>query len=254
MDFLVAELTRLKRNYGVVGIKKSFEDEGATRRSVDEAKRLSHRSDVDLYVKIGGCEAISDILYCHQIGVNYVIAPMVETGYAFSKFTNAISRVGGLSKMGAYFLCETQTAYENLELILTKDSARLVNGVVLGRSDFTKSYGMSKEEVDSEFIKRKVLDIFGHAKSLGLKTTLGGNISESSCSFLSELASLNLIDKFETRNTVISIKDIRRGSISESINESLKFEIMCLENRLKRHRVEGDECNDRIDVLRSRIK
>ena len=36
------------------------------------------------FVKVGGCEANTDIYNCLKIGVNGIIAPMVETPFAIS--------------------------------------------------------------------------------------------------------------------------------------------------------------------------
>ena len=52
------------KDSGVVGIKQSFEDEGVILEDVSRIKRLCDKLDLKLNVKIGGCEAISDINNC----------------------------------------------------------------------------------------------------------------------------------------------------------------------------------------------
>ena len=60
MNKLIKYLSELSQK-GVVGIKQSFEDEGVLFDDVVKMKKICDSSDIFLSVKIGGCEAISDI-------------------------------------------------------------------------------------------------------------------------------------------------------------------------------------------------
>lgn len=247
---LGSALSELKNNYGVIGIKQSFEDEGAIIDDVITMRRITELNDVSLYVKIGGPEALSDISNCVSIGVDSIIAPMIETEYAFSKYAKSIKDIKDTK---FYLLCETKTCYENIEQIFTNSGIGDMSGLILGRSDFTKSYGLKKEEVDSDFICEKAEIIFQKSKSLGITTTMGGNISLKSCNFITNMFQKGLLDKIETRNVVIGLNNDNIANIDDLISQVLRFEIQWLQYKAKYYNSIGNVYTDRVNTLMERI-
>ena len=81
---LINELKKLS-NKGVVGVKQSFEDEGVLFDDVVKIKRMCDSSNIFLSIKIGGCEAISDINNCLLLDTDKIVAPMVESEFALQK-------------------------------------------------------------------------------------------------------------------------------------------------------------------------
>jgi len=248
--FLVSKLTDLHNNINVVGIKQSFEDEGALLSDVLTMRRITELCGLSMYVKIGGCEAITDINNCVSMGIDYIIPPMIETKYAFQKFASAIKNINDTKY---YFLCETETSYDNLDSILNSKEASILEGVIVGRSDFTKSYGLDKKEVNSKFILEKVEEIFIKSKSKGLKTTMGGNISKDSCKVIEDLFSKKLLDKIETRNMVVSLNDKNVKNLENTIKQVILYEIEWLKFKSLNYTSIGAAYLDRANILNDRI-
>lgn len=248
MKNLIENLTQLS-TLGVVGMKQSFEDEGVLLDDVITVKRITELCGLQSYVKIGGCEAKTDLYNCVKLGVNGVIAPMVETSFALSKFINIISDYP--DKMDSYIVIESKTAYENINDILSSSKNKL-KGIIVGRSDFSKSYNLTKSEVDSDFIYSKVEHILINSKVHGLTTTMGGNVSTKSTEFIKNMYYKKLLDKIETRNIVIKLNSNNIEKIDEVIQKALDFEIDWLKYKLTISSHLSNEYSSRIELLSNR--
>lgn len=84
-------LKKLKK-MGVIAVKQSLEDEGASYDDLLIMRQLTNQVGLKLDIKIGGCEAKNDINFCEKINVNGMVAPMVETDYALRKFIQVVRK------------------------------------------------------------------------------------------------------------------------------------------------------------------
>ena len=125
MKQLIEELENLIP-LGVVGIKQSFEDEGAFPQDVLVMRRITEQVGLDLSVKIGGCEAKTDIKFCEKIGVNKIVAPMIESRFALSKFIESVTDINNIK---FYINIESHQAQSNIEEILDSPSSKLISGM-----------------------------------------------------------------------------------------------------------------------------
>lgn len=233
---------------GLVGIKQSFEDEGALLEDIKTIRKLTKLNNLKLSVKIGGCEAKSDIHECRYMEVDGIVAPMVETEFALQKFIESVSHISGIK---FYVNIESKTSYENIDKILDSPSAKMLSGIVVGRSDFVKSYGYDKSYVDSDFIFEKTYEIMKKAKSYGLETLMGGNLSPKSVSVISKLKDENLLDYVETRNVIIKVGDISK--LEESITSAIEFETIWLDYKSQKYKELSDSYYSRSQTLKERL-
>ena len=242
-------LEKLGKSYGIIGMKQSFEDEGVLLNDVVAFKRVTEVCGLQSFVKIGGCEAKSDLYNCIRMGINGIIAPMVETPFALSKFVDMIEPYN--DRADAYIVIESKIAYDNIDAILQNGEGKL-KGIVVGRSDFSKSYNLNKSEVDINFIYDKVEDMLTKAKKYNYTTTLGGNVSTRSTNFIKDMYNKNLLNKIETRNVVIELSKNNITNIDSVIQKALDFEIEWLQYKLSISSKLSAEYSERIGLLKNR--
>ena len=251
---MVEVLKKLKNEYGVFEIKAEYENEGSRQDELMRLKDVAGQLDLPIIMKIGGVEAITDIYNAITLGVGGIIAPMAETPFAVSKFVNAIDTfVAEDNRKDIEFAInvETITSYKNIDEILEVKNLNLVDGVTIGRVDFTASMGKDRNFVDSEEMLQYCTEVFSKCRAKGLKCGLGGAISTDSAEFINKLVDQNLIDKYETRKIVYHKDAIK--NISEGILAGVEFELLWLKSKQRYyHRIKSED-EKRIEMLEKRL-
>ena len=247
------ESLKLLASMGCIGIKISFEDEGAQYNEMVSMRNLTSMLDLKLSVKIGGCEAKTDISNCGQIGSDIIIAPMVESGFALQKFKTSIIKSGYGGKIGMNV--ETKLALENYE----KEMVPLLTGVdfvVFGRVDYITSLGKDRSYADHEEMYEKVSTMFQLTKKEypEVETCLGGAISSNSKEFVKKLVAEGLLNKFETRYIIFDAKKVDLDNFEQLIFNATKFELQWLKFIHKRYADYAAKDHQRILMIQDRFE
>jgi hypothetical protein len=243
-------LIDLKYNYNVIGVKAEYEDEGATESDVIALKDLVQECGLNLTLKIGGCGAVKDLYDAQMIGAKNIVAPMIETPYSLVKFAEIIDRVFSheeIERKKFLINIETISGYNNLEDIINSDAFSKISGIVLGRSDMTKSLGLSKDYVNSSALMNIAFNISSKMKVLNKNFIVGGNVSSKSLKFFKNLP---YITGFETRKIIFDSSVINSDKCEEGILKALKFEILWLQHKRERCNAMSEEDAVRIQHLK----
>lgn len=216
-------LVELKEDYNIVAIKAEFEAEASRKDELIRLQELIHRADLNTTIKIGGCEAVSDLQECKILGISGVMAPMIESPFAMQKYIKTLDKVYSLEEqkdMSLIFNAETVTCYNNFDEILLAGKDKMTN-VAVGRVDLSASLGYTRADINNKDMFEKVKTILEKSKKYNLITGIGGGISLEAIPFIHDLG--DLLDVFETRKVVFS--NYKGLDIEEALKLSTEFEL-----------------------------
>ena len=232
---MVDVLKELKEKYGAVSVRAEFEAEGTKLEELLRLKEICMVAGVGLTLKIGGCESIRDMLEARIVGVNYLVAPMVESAYALRKYLQAVNKVfPPEEKESIEILCniETETAYKNLPEMLQIPEIDTLQGIVIERVDLCFSLGLDEQAINNKEINEIILDVIAKTKKKNGKLicTVGGGVSAQSLPFFESIPK-GYLDRYETRKVCFSWSDTIKDR-DKAILKALGFEVLWLRNKL----------------------
>ena len=157
---LFKQMVFLKELYALEAVKAEFEAEGSSFNDLVRLRRLTEKAGVRLFLKIGGVEAVRDIKDSLELGVDGLIAPMVESAFGLRKFLDAYASVYRGHRIRLAINIETRGAIAQLGDILDM-ATRAVDGVTLGRKDLSASYLDDSVEPDCPLVDGLVVCVGG---------------------------------------------------------------------------------------------
>ncbi|MEN2789882.1 aldolase/citrate lyase family protein [Sphingomonas oligophenolica] len=194
-------------------------------------------------VKIGGCEAKSDLRFLMMMGIRNVVAPMIESPFAMRKYQEMLPE-GSFDHVGVTI--ETIDAVARIEEIL--DAGVKLSDVTVGRTDLTASFGGSG--VDADETVTMVKAVARAAAARGLPTTMGGSVNAGTISLLQSDDELRSLVAFvETRKCIMPVDQFLSAG---ALDAAFVIERALLDMQLAHHGSIAAAAEKRVEQLRAR--
>lgn len=244
-------LKKLRNEYGVLSVKAEFEAEGVRSDELIWLLEIAHKSDLKTALKIGGCEAVRDLIESITYGCDYIIAPMIESKYSLEKFISAKNKIYKNNTSTEFlFNLETKTGFENKDTMILEANNKL-NGCVFGRVDYSGSLGLARNQIENKKITDDVIKVAKLAKNNNLELVVGGGISASSIPSLKDIKNIHLT-RFETRKIIFSADSLEIKNFEQGLALAVEFELLWLKNKRKFYSDIYMEDENRITMLENR--
>lgn len=247
-------LQNLKK-HNISGVKISFEDEGLTGELAQIITSITMRAGVPVAIKIGGCEARRDLHDAKVLGADKVVAPMIETAYALKKFVEAKNAVyyadeGHDTKF--IINIETITGYNNLADMMRQPEANQIDGITLGRVDFSGSLGKDRNFCNSPEMQEIAQNIAQMARLNNKKFCIGGAISGAALDFMRTLPK-DVFHSFETRNIIFDAQSaLQDKDLNAALTHAMGFELAWMQRKRQFYGKISNAESARIEMISQR--
>tara|TARA_B110000483_G_scaffold221780_1_gene278067 strand:- start:108 stop:881 length:774 start_codon:yes stop_codon:yes gene_type:complete len=220
---LLQQIDDLKKNTNFLAIKAEYEAEGADNDEIQYLRAFTKEVGLKLFVKIGGVEAKNDIFNCIKIGVDGIIAPMVESKFSVYKFIEATNELNIPKKTYLAINIETKNGLQNINEILNEAKGK-INGITIGRTDLSASFFSKKITADSAYITDKISSLSTNIKNkYNFKLTIGGNVNKETLKIYKKNKTIKKnVDKIETRKIIFKFDNLINKP--QLLNKALEFE------------------------------
>lgn len=216
MEHLYKQLRKLYHEFGLVALKGGTEVEDMTFEEIAFMKALGGQ-ELPLIVKIGGPEARNDMRACKAIGVDCLLAPMIESEYALVNFVQTVQSIYQNDIPFLAINIETITAFENLDRITSCEEFAFIDQVTVGRSDLSASMHKTNDDEDVYHVTESIIR---WSEELGKITSVGGKITARNAPAIQLRIRPHRIN---TRHMVFELSKCR--DIALAIQLGLEFEI-----------------------------
>lgn len=241
--------------FGAKAIKFEFESEYLPESLCKNISNTIRQNSFKLAVKLGGFSSLNDITISKNINADTIVAPMVETDYAFRKFIETIKSIypeDELINKSIFINIETEFGIKNLDNILNTRYTDMLDGVVIGRGDLTSSLNLSHSLIDSDCMFETISPVIQKCQKAGKKVILGGEITAKSVNFIKKFT-LDKLFGFETRKVFFETSKVNLDCLPDIINKAINFEIYYLNMLLKLPNQNAGILKKRITALQKRL-
>ncbi|MBN1697734.1 MAG: hypothetical protein JW881_09485 [Spirochaetales bacterium] len=177
MKELRKRLISLSENHSLIGIKGGTEVEDMTFGELRLMRAVS-RDILPMTVKIGGAEARNDIRFVCDIGVDRILAPMIESAYALSNFIETVREIDREVKCSLAINIETATAFYSLKAMAAQSCFGSLEHITIGRTDLSASLGRQCDDEEITVISQQII---AFARFYGKSVSVGGKITNENC-------------------------------------------------------------------------
>jgi len=243
------ELGDLKEFYGLTALKTGTEVEDMSFDDVRILKAMC-RDIVPLFVKIGGPEARNDIRELTDIGVDGLIAPMIESPYALKNYIHTMRELlspVAYERVEKGINLETITGFQNMNAILSSPDARDLAQITAARSDLSGSMELSP---DDDRVMEICSVIVARSREYDLRTSVGGSITPR---IAEKIKTLIRPDTLNTRHMVIDC-DVLDREPENVIRRHLRFEVELYQYLSSMPTYRSEVYSQRASVIETRLK
>ena len=246
---LKESLRHLSKNGHAVALKTGTEIEDMSAQEIKVLREVSW-GVLPLTVKIGGAEARQDIRSMLSLGVDCLLAPMIESVYALSCFVETALAIQDeyQRKVNLAFNLETIVAVQSLDNLIETNAFSQIAQVTIGRDDLSKSMHLS---IDDEEVIRVAQESVKKIKSKEKLTSLGGGLSAQN---IKQIAYAVDSDYLNTRHLIFANSNTVKARAERVLLDLLAWEKRLYGLLSKRFPERANYYEKRIDTLAKRSR
>lgn len=252
---MVDLLGEMRDKWCVRGVKTEFEGEGARLWEVLRLREVTLRAGLKMAVKIGGCEALTDMRLARTVGADQIIAPVIESTFAVRKFVSAARKVYARDELADVDLLinvETIGGCGNFPAMLELPEYADLYGLDIGRGDLSTSLEQPGADQNSARVFELCDDLCGRMKKKypgkECNIGIGGPMNAASLAFLRQFGP-GLIDGFETKKVIFGAEGFADDRARIGMIKAIEFERLWVENLQREYRASLGEHDGYLNAM-----